>query len=131
MGMSKHTLVVSLTLLAVIHSGCASKRLTKGSYQINKTQTGFNKPGVVYGAVYEYGTKLPATVPRVYIARELQAKADPRSGEYTFTIKPGRYRFTGRAMSYYPVKTSKIKVHIGDSLRIDFYLRLDETPLID
>jgi len=127
----RNALAITLIIVALIYTGCASKRLTAGSYAINKTRSASVKPAVVYGSVYEYGTQLPAIVPRVYVGQKLKAKADPRSGKYAFFIEPGKYRFTGQAMSFYSTKTSKTKVSIGDSVRIDFYLRVNETPLID
>jgi len=125
-----------LTLMALVITitSCSSKRfgVNNGSYSINKPQ---GKSGtmnaIVYGYLFEYGTKLPSIVPRVYVGKELKSKADTKSGHYSFSIKPGNYRFVGKGLGYYSTKTKGIKVSKGDSVNIDFYLKINDTPLVN
>jgi len=130
----KAYLLVTLVTLAIAIVSCSSKRpgANNGSYSINKTQD-HSSPldPMVYGYLYEYGTKLPSIVPRVYVGMELKSKADPASGRYSFSIKPGKYRFLGKGMGYYSTRTKRMTLRQGDSLNIDFYLKINETPLVD
>jgi hypothetical protein len=131
--MKVYSFVILATLFITVTS-CSSKRsgVKSGSYSIDKSQGkhGTLNP-VVYGYLFEYGTKHPSIVPRVYVGRELKSKADPKSGQYSFSIEPGKYRFVGKGLGYYSTKTRRIKVSKGDSVNIDFYLRINETPLVD
>jgi hypothetical protein len=131
--MKVYSFVTLVTLIITITS-CSSKRfgVNKGSYSINKShgKSGTMNP-LVYGYLFEYGTKLPSNVPRVYVGKELKSKADPKSGQYSFSIKPGKHRFVGKGLGYYSTKTKRIKVSKGDSVNIDFYLKINETPLVD
>ncbi|GEM_PF-2542402 len=126
----KKYLIITLTILFFI-SGCASKRTGEESYSIknrDQAQSGTLKP-IVYGYVFEHGTKFPAISPRIYVGKALKSKADPESGQYAFSINPGKYRFVGKGMSYFSTTTRKVKIIEGDSVRIDFYLKANVTPL--
>lgn len=122
--------LLTLTILLFSITGCASKRVDAGTYSINKKQA---QPGavnpIVYGYVFEHGTKLPVIAPRLVVGKKLTVRPDPKSGQYSFSIEPGKYRFVGWGLGYYPTKTRKTKVSKGDSVRIDFYLKVHTTLL--
>jgi hypothetical protein len=126
----KQYIVITLTIL-LFTTGCALKRTDEESYSIkNKHQarSGALKP-IVFGYVFEHGTTFPAVSPRIYVGKELKSKANPESGNYSFSINPGKYRFVGMGMSYFSTTTRKVKVIEGDSVRIDFFLKPNLTSL--
>lgn len=119
-----------LTIL-LFTTGCTLKRTSEDAYSIkikHQAQSGTLKP-IVYGYVFEHGTRFTALGPRIYVGKELKSKADPESGHYSFIINRGKYKFVGMGMSYFSTTTRRVKVIEGDSVRIDFYLKPNATPL--
>jgi hypothetical protein len=126
--------LVTLTILSLTISGCASKRMEvkKVSYAMSKGRVQPNAMNpVIYGYLFERGTKYPAIVPVVAIGKKIISYADPGSGRYSFRIKPGKYKFVGMGLGYHSTQTKKVEVNNGDSVRIDFYLKVKETMLVD
>jgi hypothetical protein len=134
MNLMRVYLLVMFTVLSFTLTGCASRRanLKKESYSVNRGKAPSNLANPeVYGCLFEYGTKYPATVPAIKLGKQVISRADPGSGRYSFHIKPGKYRFVGIAIGFYQTKTRRIKVSKGDSLQINFYLKVDERPIIN
>jgi hypothetical protein len=126
----KKYIIITFTIL-LFTTGCALKRTDEESYSIknkHQAQSGTLKP-IVYGYVFEHETKFPAISPRIYVGKELKSIVNPESGQYSFSINPGKYRFVGMGMSFFSTTTRKVKVIEGDSVRIDFYLKPNATPL--
>lgn len=119
-----------LILLLITAIGCTSQQ---GLYTVNKhrSKNSTNADPVIYGSLFEYGTKYSAMVSAVALNHQMKPRFDSKSGLYMFSTKPGKHKFNGMAIGYYPTTTKKIKVTKGDSVRIDFYLKVNDTPLLD
>lgn len=124
--------LVTLAILSFIIASCSSKlaNVTKESYSIHIRQSNSINP-IVYGYLFEYGTEFAPAISFVEVDDQLKSKANPKSGQYSISIKPGKHRFVAYGLGYYPTKTRKVKVSKGDSIQINFYLKVDETALHD
>jgi hypothetical protein len=125
--------LVTLTILSLTISGCASKRMEvkKVSYAMSKGRVQPNAMNpVIYGYLFERGTKYPAIVPVVAIGKKIISYAD-QFGRYSFRVEPGKYKFIGKGLGYHSTQTKKVEVNTGDSVRIDFYLKVKETLLVE
>jgi uncharacterized membrane protein len=124
--MKIHFLLTPIILLFTV-IGCASQQ---GSYLVNKHQAQSSEANpIIYGYLYEYGTKDPVITSAVTLNKQIKSRVDASLGKYSFSVEPGKYRFDGIGIGYYPTKTKRIKVVEGDSVRIDFYLKVNDTPL--
>lgn len=125
---------ISLAILLFTITGCASKRtgFNNKSYSINRSHThSGNLDPILYGYVVEYPLKVPVLGSRVYVGKDLKGQIESKEGYYSFPMKPGKYRFNGVCVGYYITRTRRIKVSKGDSVRIDFNLKIDDRPLIN
>lgn len=118
----------------VVCLGCTTeKRITSsrnGSYKVERYKSSSLSKSIVFGCLYDNKTKLPIPYPRIKLSNSIQFKADI-TGKYRFSIKPGKYVFVGAGMPYEFLSTNPVKVNLGDSIKIDYYLQQDTTPLIE
>ena len=84
---------------------------------------------VIFGNFKEFGTEYSIAFPVVkYLPETPFIKGDVK-GNYKFSLKPGKYHFTGAGFPYPRRVTKTISVKMGDSIRINFYLPQDAKPL--
>lgn len=89
-----------------------------------------NKP-VVYGYVYEYGTKHSVPASRILVdgIYDKVFKANNNFGMYKIIVEPGKHYFAAGGLSYSFFESKKVHLKIGDSVRINFYLKADTSRL--
>jgi hypothetical protein len=88
-------------------------------------------PPIIYGKIYEYGADTLLEWSRI---RELPSmtyhKTDHKTKTYSAILIPGKHKFRGLSVPPWKgVQTKSLKLSIGDSIRIDFYLKRDTIPL--
>jgi hypothetical protein len=119
-------------LLLLLLAGCATRSGTfeskHGSYTISIKKTdSITKPPVIYGDVFEYDTKLPSF--GLIWANKDPYRMTSEIGKYAFELKPGKYNFTSGYLGFFKVKSRAVKISNGEKVKIDFYLKADETPM--
>jgi hypothetical protein len=132
--MRKYQIAVFLLCNVILIGGCSSKKelipSINGYYRIHFYKSKSSDRTVIFGNIYEYKTNIPLPVSAVKINNYISYKADT-TGKYKFSVKPDTYTFTGIGLPYRFAGTDLIKVNLGDSVKIDFYLKPDITPLSD
>ncbi len=125
---------ITVLLNVILFGGCSSnKKLIpsiNGYYRIKFYKSPCTNRTIIFGNIYEHQTDFPVHISAVKLNNYRPYKAD-LSGKYKFKVKPDKYTFTGVGMPYKWVETEPIIVKQGDSIRIDFYLKPDNTPLVD
>lgn len=128
-------IIISVIINLLLFSNCSTNKelITENCdyYKIYTTKHLVRtvKP-TIYGSFYECNTNLPLNYPIIKVNDSVHFKADIK-GKFLFSIYPGKYRFAGVGYPYMQLQTKTIKVNPGDSIRIDFYLRLNTTPLVN
>jgi hypothetical protein len=124
-------IIFSLTLFSscTIRQGDIIK--TKfGTYQMDRKKFSSLKQSVIYGTIYDYDTREPTNFPAIQL-NDKKVYRGSINGVFKFSVEPGKYRFTGKALPYEFVETKAITVNKGDSIKINFYLKPYTKPIID
>lgn len=119
--------------LALLFSCSSNKKLTpsiSGYYKIKIYKSTLKNKAVIFGHIYEYKTTYSIPFSVVKVNNVFINKADV-NGIYSFVIQPQTCFLRSTAISYKFTEVEKLKISSGDSIRIDFYLKQDGTPLID
>lgn len=102
-----------------------------GYYRVKVYKSVMSNRTIIFGNLYEYKTNEPLVISAVKLNNTIPYKSD-FTGKYKIVLNhPDTYTFTGVGMPYRFTETDPIKVNVGDSIRIDFYLKPDNTPLVD
>ena len=110
---------------------CSSLNQSRyGSYTVDKL-TGTPSKVVVYGKVMDYETKSPLQIGIIIKLNGKKTADVENNGNYKLILTAGKYRLTGAAMSYEFVTTSKITAKLGDSIKVDFYLKRYDKPIVN
>lgn len=121
-------------LIVVITSSCsANKRLIGNNcsyYKLKTHKTKLVTKPVIYGTFYDCETNTPLINPVLKINDSTHFKGDSK-GRFKFFTYPGNYKFSGVSYPYLLLQTKTIKANKGDSIKIDFYLQLNTTPLVE
>ncbi|WP_367864508.1 hypothetical protein [Pedobacter sp. WC2423] len=126
---------IIITILAFsIFTGCVTQQgqvITKdGNYNVHISKSNSSKDPIVYGRLHEYNSDYIIKIGIVKINDSIIHHADT-TGEFSFRVKSGRYSFKGRCIGNRDVKSKKIRANLGDSIKIDFYLKQDTTKFVD
>ncbi len=127
------TLSRFLFLLSVV--GCRSERgLVGPAPQETQEITRFRSKDpttapVVLGRVYLLDQGRVEALPAAIIAIDDSIFFANEAGDYCRRLQPGRYRFLTGQIGIYPSRIQRLRVELGDSVRIDFHLRPDLRPL--
>lgn len=128
-----------LLLLTLVTISCKTAEMLKstnnpGKYAISfykSPKLAINGDVIVYGYVKDLKNKLPLGSSKIELGC-FTAKADT-NGHYRFTLKSGAIQtfLSASSIGYKSVETEFFHLAQGDSIRINFYLSLDERPLIN
>jgi hypothetical protein len=87
------------------------------------------KAPVVLGRVYLVDQGRVQALPAAIIALDDSISFTNESGDYRRRLQPGNHRFLAGQIGLYPSLIQRLRVDLGDSVRIDFHLRPDLRPL--
>lgn len=131
-----NTCLILFTLTMSCNQGIIYNRsYNPGYYQFSKK---FNKnlnrqdSSVVYGYIKDAVTKEPLNYASIKLDDHSKIKSDAK-GTYRFKEPyiSEKIFLTANYIGYRKMETHRFLVSKGDSIRIDFYLYLDDRPIID
>lgn len=135
--MNNKRLVKYLFLYMLIGSfciGCVTKqgqvKTKNGIYEFYIKKSNSTKDPVVYGRLKEFKTNDTLNGGLVNVDHKLKYDTD-KNGRFNFTVKSGSHFFTGARMGYYLLRSKKIKASLGDTIKIDYYLKPDTSNFPD
>lgn len=95
------------------------------SYKVIKTS---NKAlPVICGSVYEHGTKYLLIAAAVQVDEKKDSQTD--SGKFVLNVQPGKHKFKATWFGYLRCETKTFNTSMGDTIKFDFYLKQNTTPL--
>ena len=138
--MKKINLSLILFAFVMILNGCSSTKnkliptANKGGYKVNviKTKTNNSDEVIIKGTVFDVETGIPISNAQVTLGCvKIQTSSQ---GEYSFKTKNSTYNHYFLEViyfSYKPIITDYLDLTDKNERIIDFYLILDDRPLID
>jgi len=125
----KHLEIICL-LIFVGLSSCSKRthyfynEASKYRYEIKKGSP--KADAVVNGMLFDLHSNTPLRLNgAIKVDDKILSKTDT-AGHFLFSIKPGRYSFTGVGFPYKFCDTHLIRLRAGDTLKLVFYL--DDAP---
>ncbi|MBB5619540.1 hypothetical protein HDE69_000576 [Pedobacter cryoconitis] len=128
--------VTIIFIIIIINSSCSTKQgfiKTKESpYELNIKKTSLSHDPVIYGYVYEFGTKNPVLAASVWNDKHYENKivVDVK-GKFKYIVKPGKHKIWASFVGFRPCTTNSFEASKGDTIKIDFYLKIDTNNFHD
>lgn len=88
-----------------------------------------NANPVIRGKIYEEKTNISLVAAAVRVDNENPPFKVNSKGEFLFSIPPGTHFYQGRAVGYMVLNTKRFKANAGDTITIDYHLRMDNVDL--
>ncbi|MET4141965.1 carboxypeptidase regulatory-like domain-containing protein [Pedobacter sp. UYP1] len=121
--------VAAISTLIILNSSCATKQglmiSKEGVYEIIINKSSSDNDPVISGHVYEFGTKNPVLGASVWNDKYYHIKTGvDLKGRFIYRTKPGKYKVHASFVGFRPSLTNSFAASKGDTVYIDFYLKL-------
>ena len=128
--------VAAIFTLVILNSSCSTNqglmKSKEGAYEIIINKSSSDKDPVISGHVYEFGTKNPVLAAFVWNDKHYDVKTQvDLKGRFSYATKPGKYKTYASFVGFRPSLTKSFVASKGDTVFIDFYLKLDTSGFPD
>jgi hypothetical protein len=83
---------------------------------------------VICGSISEYGTKYPLIAAATQIDGDKIIQTD--SGKFILHVQPGKHKLKAMWFAYLRCETKTFNTSPGETIKFNFYLKPDTTPLV-